>query len=247
MTDIDRTYTQQQADSYDQIRFESNGGRWTHENELGIIKQPMNDLPPQANVLEVGCGTGRLLIELARDGHIVHGIDPSKWMLDVLRDKFNASSIDVECHEARAETIPYPDGKFDYVFAIRVISLAMTEENLDRWMGEMFRVLKPGGKCLVGMLAYYRLRYRPTPRTVMNIRPHALHEIARHHGGDLNWFRGGFFFGLPLYLKLPPVAVRMLGPVDGVLSRLLPFLANQNYALYGSREAGSQDESKSSP
>ena len=37
-------------------------------------------------ILEVGCGTGRVCIPLARAGHEVHGVDISSGMLSLLRD-----------------------------------------------------------------------------------------------------------------------------------------------------------------
>jgi len=53
-------------------------------------------------VLEVGCGTGRIALELARAGYTVTGIDPSPSMLDVARAKAEADAIDVNFIEGRA-------------------------------------------------------------------------------------------------------------------------------------------------
>jgi ubiquinone/menaquinone biosynthesis C-methylase UbiE len=39
-------------------------------------------IQPQSRILEVGCGTGRVAIELAKHGCDVTGIDLSEWMLD---------------------------------------------------------------------------------------------------------------------------------------------------------------------
>ncbi len=46
-------------------------------------------------VLEVGCGTGRIAVELALAGHRVTGIDPSGAMLEVARGKAEAAGADV--------------------------------------------------------------------------------------------------------------------------------------------------------
>ena len=46
-------------------------------------------------VLEVGCGTGRIAIELAKAGYAVVGIDPSAAMLKVARQKADDDAIDV--------------------------------------------------------------------------------------------------------------------------------------------------------
>ncbi len=41
-------------------------------------------------ILDVGCGTGRVLLHLAQEGHDAHGIDTSPQMLQRLRNKLNA-------------------------------------------------------------------------------------------------------------------------------------------------------------
>lgn len=53
-------------------------------------------------VLEVGCGTGRIALELARSGHDVTGIDPSSAMLAIARQKAEADALDVQFIEGRA-------------------------------------------------------------------------------------------------------------------------------------------------
>lgn len=52
-------------------------------------------------VLEVGCGTGRIAIELARQGYAVTGIDPSQAMLSAARQKAEDDAIDVSFVEGR--------------------------------------------------------------------------------------------------------------------------------------------------
>lgn len=44
-------------------------------------------LPPGSSVLDAGCGTGRVAIELARRGHDVVGVDLDPAMLNLARDK----------------------------------------------------------------------------------------------------------------------------------------------------------------
>ncbi|MGE0599452.1 MAG: class I SAM-dependent methyltransferase [Dehalococcoidia bacterium] len=53
-------------------------------------------------VLEVGTGTGRIALELARAGHEVTGIDPSPAMLARARAKAEADALDVSFIEGRA-------------------------------------------------------------------------------------------------------------------------------------------------
>ncbi len=52
-------------------------------------------------VLEVGCGTGRIAIELARAGHAVTGIDPSAAMLERARARAEDLAVDIALIEGR--------------------------------------------------------------------------------------------------------------------------------------------------
>src|SRR5689334_4995155 len=47
-------------------------------------------------VLELACGTGRFTVPLARDGHVVVGLDQSPAMLALARDKARAAGVNVD-------------------------------------------------------------------------------------------------------------------------------------------------------
>jgi ubiquinone/menaquinone biosynthesis C-methylase UbiE len=47
-------------------------------------------------MLEVGCGTGRVLLPVARAGKEITGLDLSEFMLNVCRDKLSRESVDVQ-------------------------------------------------------------------------------------------------------------------------------------------------------
>jgi SAM-dependent methyltransferase len=49
-------------------------------------------------VLEMGCGTGRVLLPIARAGIEIHGLDNSAAMLQVLRDRFSREPAEVQSH-----------------------------------------------------------------------------------------------------------------------------------------------------
>lgn len=96
-------------------------------------------------VLDVACGTGEQAIMLARAGIEVAGIDLSPAMLGVARDK---SPPGVAYFLVNAENLPFFLGSFDCV----TVSLALHEMPYHTRMlvvGEMLRVLAPGGKLIV--------------------------------------------------------------------------------------------------
>ena len=53
----------------------------------------LNKIKQQDSVLELGCGTGRVSVELAKKGINVHGLDLSAQMLQVFEDKIKNQSF----------------------------------------------------------------------------------------------------------------------------------------------------------
>ncbi|MCZ2108676.1 MAG: class I SAM-dependent methyltransferase [Dehalococcoidia bacterium] len=66
-------------------------------------------------VLEVGCGTGRIAIELAKAGHTVVGIDASPAMLGQARRKAEDDAIDVEWVEGSLTSLALEPGRYGFV------------------------------------------------------------------------------------------------------------------------------------
>lgn len=101
-------------------------------------------LAPGNSALDIGTGTGELAIELAKavgaDGRVV-GTDFCREMLDVAEEKCRGFCI--ELAEGNAQKLPYPDDTFDAAtigFALRNV------ENVEKTLGEMTRVVRPGGR-----------------------------------------------------------------------------------------------------
>jgi demethylmenaquinone methyltransferase/2-methoxy-6-polyprenyl-1,4-benzoquinol methylase len=97
---------------------------------------------PGSTALDVATGTGDLAIELARRGAEVTGSDFAPAMLEVARRK--APGLHFE--EGDALDLAYPDGSFD---AVTVGFGARNFADLDRGLGEMARVTRPGGRVVV--------------------------------------------------------------------------------------------------
>ncbi|MGH2632312.1 MAG: class I SAM-dependent methyltransferase [Tepidiformaceae bacterium] len=66
-------------------------------------------------VLEVGCGTGRIAVELAKAGHAVVGLDPSREMLARARTRCDEFGLDVEWHEGTLLDLAFEPGRFGFV------------------------------------------------------------------------------------------------------------------------------------
>jgi SAM-dependent methyltransferase len=105
-------------------------------------------------VLDFGCGDGVLACTLARRGARVTGLDTDPRMLASALRRAKAESIELELTEGRAEALPFPDASFDRV--VGVTALCFVEQK-DQAIGEMARVLKPGGRLVIGELGRWSL------------------------------------------------------------------------------------------
>lgn len=107
-------------------------------------------LRPGEQVLELGCGTGNELLDIAsRVGPKgrVFGLDISPRMLEVAREKIekNPPAAPIELREADARALPYADRCVDAVYSSFTLEL-FPEEDVPLVLGEVGRVLRPGGR-----------------------------------------------------------------------------------------------------
>lgn len=101
-------------------------------------------LPPQANILDLGCGTGRLLDRLASQFPDIRGtgLDFSPQMLRIARQK-NRHHPRLIFIEGNTESLPFAEGQFNAVF--NTISF-LHYPNPEQVLSEVKRVLTPGGR-----------------------------------------------------------------------------------------------------
>jgi demethylmenaquinone methyltransferase/2-methoxy-6-polyprenyl-1,4-benzoquinol methylase len=105
------------------------------------------------SVLEVGCGTGEAILDIAQrtapGGH-VYGIDISPGMLEVATSKARREDLTrrVELRLGDGADLPYDQGVFDAVFMGFTLELFDTPE-IPVVLGECRRVLRAGGRIAV--------------------------------------------------------------------------------------------------
>lgn len=100
-------------------------------------------------VLDVGCGTGLYSIRLAEAGADVTAVDVSSKMIEVARRKAQDRGQYIWFDQADMSKLPYENRTFDMVVSITALEFA--DDPLIALM-EMARVLKPGGKLILGIL-----------------------------------------------------------------------------------------------
>lgn len=118
---------------------------------------------PDAQVLELGCGTGRVLIPLAAHCQSILGIDASEAMLNVAREKLQAAGHPPlkACVEPGDITDLELGETFDYIIApFRVMQNLATDAEVDGLFSTIGRHLAPGGTCILNVFRPFLERER---------------------------------------------------------------------------------------
>lgn len=103
---------------------------------------------PRMRVLDAGCGGGRNLVYFLRCGYDVCGVDQSTEAVAHVRALASALAPRLPADNFRAEPVEgmsFADSGFDVVISSAVLHFARDEEHWRGMLGEMWRVLKPGG------------------------------------------------------------------------------------------------------
>lgn len=107
------------------------------------------DPAPGDHVLDLGCGPGFLLPDLAGavgpKGHVT-GLDPSAGMLE-RAGVLVAGAGTVSLMEGNGAALPIPDGSLDGIVSIQVFEYI---EDIAAALAECHRALKPGGRIVIG-------------------------------------------------------------------------------------------------
>ncbi len=106
------------------------------------------EVTPGCSVLDVGCGTGDMLIGLAMsvDGLQGFGIDASESMIATARSRSEPGGLPLTFAVGDVERLDLPDDCFDRVVCSRVL---LHLERPAAAIGEMGRVLRPGGRVAI--------------------------------------------------------------------------------------------------
>ena len=100
-------------------------------------------------ILEVGAGTGRYSVTLAREGYSVTAVELVQHNLDVLRSKLTGDEPITALQGDALDLSAFPDRSFDLTMLLGPMYHLFTPEDKERAMSEAVRVTKPGGYILV--------------------------------------------------------------------------------------------------
>ena len=103
------------------------------------------------DVLEIGCGSGVHAKLLAEGGARLTALDLTPTAVAMTRRRLELQGLEGSVLEADAESLPFPDASFDFVWSWGVIHHS---RDTDRVLVEVARVLRPGGR--FAFMVYHR-------------------------------------------------------------------------------------------
>ena len=105
-------------------------------------------ISPGMRVLDAGCGAGRNLIYMLREGYEVFAADADPAAVEQVRRFASMLAPQLPSQNivvAPVEQMPFPDVFLDVVLSSAVLHFARDDRQFDAMVREMWRVLKPGG------------------------------------------------------------------------------------------------------
>jgi len=225
---IRTAYSKQQAIVYDETRFKSKAGKELHKIELSKIVRVLSNLPKNSKVIEVGCGTGRLLTECLKIGYQVDGIDASASMLDELRDKLNTR---IHLDVGESANLPFESDTYDFAYTVRLLNQTESKSYALRTIKEMVRIVKSGSFVLIESVNGKRPRIWRNKADTTRLTSCEIGGEGVNGGATKVRVEGAFFLGMGAMNMLGNLGVPIISILDRMLSRLFPEMCARIYVV----------------
>lgn len=150
-----RDFYETEAEKYDDLRWTSPGGKYTHGVQKNIIQTMLGNISG-LDVLEIGAGTGRFTQELLEQCRTVTAFDVSESMIDKLKERFKSHPYNNKLAYVigDARDISLAASSVDIVLCVNCISHIPDFKNV---YAEVYRVLRENGKFILNFPNYLSL------------------------------------------------------------------------------------------
>ncbi|MFI6684079.1 class I SAM-dependent methyltransferase [Streptomyces sp. NPDC050485] len=178
MSESEHDLAEVQREHWQQVYGEHPGMYGVKPSEPAVHATAVFRATGARTVLELGAGHGRDALSFARDGFTVLATDFSPVGLEQLNEAARAEGVaervTTAVHDVR-EPLPLADASVDAVFAHMLLCMALSTKEIHALVGEVRRVLRPGGAFV------YTVRHTGD----------AHYRVGTGHGDDI-WEHSGF-------------------------------------------------------
>lgn len=150
-------------DVFDKISFDFSE---TRKYPWPEVVEFINKINEKETSLDLGCGNGRHIKELAKKTKYIYGLDFSKKMLDqakkelMLSKNISETSPDIGLVQGDASNLPFERGIFDYVICIATLHHIPSKNGRFNCLNEMHRVMKKESEALLSVWSIKHKRFR---------------------------------------------------------------------------------------
>lgn len=143
------SYIEDYYNSYDEEgRLLSRHGQVEYLTTMKYIRECLAGVP-EPTILEVGAGTGRYSVTLAKQGYRVTAVELIAHNLEILNSKLDGSEQLTAIQSNALDLSALPGGAYDLTMLLGPMYHLYTREDKLRALAEAVRVTKPGGYLLV--------------------------------------------------------------------------------------------------
>lgn len=151
-----------------------------YRNLIGQYGQP---------ALDVGCGTGRLLLDYLQEGLDVDGVDNSPEMLAICRQKSQKLGLQPALYEQKIQSLDLPRRYRTIFVPSSTIQLLTDPQDVEEAMRRFYQHLEPGGVLVLSFMSFWHKGDRleiPFVPVGEAIRPEDGALIRKYWSGKLN-------------------------------------------------------------
>lgn len=160
-----KKYYEEEAEDFEKEFYQTESNystlRIRHNHILEMVY--ILPLPKDTKILDIGCGTGEMLMDLMAPKREIYGIDISFNMIKLAQEKCDKSKIEnckLSFNIGEIEHLAFDDKSFDLVICSGVIEYLNDDKaSLD----ELKRVIKPGGYLIINVTNKFSVRKWTSP------------------------------------------------------------------------------------
>lgn len=221
------------AQAFDATRFTGPAGAAFDALERVELERGLGQGP--LKVLDAGAGTARFASHLARLGHTVVAAEVSGPMLAEAARRVAGEGARVALVQADGYRLPFADGAFDAVCAVRVVNQIYADDDKLALLAELFRVVRPGGTVFFDVINATSLARLARPAGLIAVTD-ACRLVEEELGAEVTRVSGRLVLPETVLRATPAPLVPLVERVDSALSRVVPALATRSYVTARKRQ-----------